>query len=127
MNPPRSSGRSAAVAALALSLCTLPWTAGCRRDAAHQGGCLSGAPGCQLPTPCQPLAFSCPGGDTLTVKPLAATDVASLPRGADALGSAGDVLISNGLATVVIAGLNTQNYLDPNGGSILDLSSRTGG
>jgi hypothetical protein len=119
------TGRSAALAALAL--CTLPWTSGCKRDAAHQDGCLSGAPGCKLPTPCPRLAFSCPGGDTLTVKPIAAADVAGLPRGADALGSAGDVLLSNGKASAVIVGLNKQNYLDPNGGSILDLSSRTGG
>src|SRR4051812_43194796 len=109
MSPPRLSGRSAALAALAL--CTLPWMAGCKRDAAHQGGCLSGAPDCQLPTPCPQLAFSCPSGDTLVVKSIAASDVAGLPRGSDALGSTGDVLISNGKASAVIVGLNKQNYL----------------
>ncbi|HVE87831.1 MAG TPA: CehA/McbA family metallohydrolase [Myxococcales bacterium] len=110
-----------------LVACAVPWMSGCRRDAAHQGGCLSGAPGCTLPTPCPQITFACPGGDALSVRTLAQGDLGSVPGGPNALASKGDVMISNGKATAVIAALGEQNYLDPNGGSILDLTSRSGG
>jgi len=125
MSPPRLLRRNPALVA-ALALCTLPWMTACRRDAAHQGGCLSGARDCKLPTPCQQLQFACPGGDTLSVKLLQDGDVAAI-TGPNALGSTGDFQISNGQATAIVAGLNKQNYLDPNGGSLLDLSSNTAG
>ncbi|HYV46110.1 MAG TPA: CehA/McbA family metallohydrolase [Myxococcaceae bacterium] len=126
MSPPRLHARTAALAALAL--CTLPWMAGCKRDEAHQGGCLSGAQGCVLPTPCPKLTFSCPGGDAAldAVTLTTASDVAAAPRRDNALASIGDVLLTNGKATAVISGLNKQNFLDPNGGSLLDLASKTG-
>lgn len=91
---------------------------GCAKE-----GCLGGDEGCVVPSPCPKVAFTCDAaalGSQLAVKTLASG--AERLGGWDALGSTGDVQLSNAFATVVIAGLGHQNYLDPNGGSILDLA-----
>jgi hypothetical protein len=87
---------------------------GCAKE-----GCLGGEDGCRVPPPCQKVAFTCAGGGTLTVERITAPS--QRPGGWNALGAKGDVKLSNGLVEVVIAGIGSQNYLDPHGGSILDL------
>ncbi|MCC6336344.1 MAG: hypothetical protein IT380_20455 [Myxococcales bacterium] len=89
--------------------------AGCAKE-----GCLGGEDGCRVPPPCQKVAFTCSGGGALSVETISAP--AQRPGGWNALGARGDVKLSNGVVDLVIAGVGTQNYLDPNGGSILDLS-----
>lgn len=54
------------------------------------------------------------------------TNVADRSKGTNALASHEDYLLENAFTKVVIAGIGNQNYLDPNGGSVLDLSTRTG-
>lgn len=86
-------------------------------------GCLGGAPECQVPAPCPTLAFpeSC-DDPLLEVRVLAPGD--PLPGGLAAIGGFGDIVLGNSKAVAVIAALGNQNYLDPNGGSLLDLSAR---
>ncbi len=88
---------------------------GCRRE-----GCLGGEEGCRLPTPCEKLAFSC-DVKTLSVRRLQGAD--PVAGGLDAIAAAGDIQLSNGVVTAVIAGIGNANLLDPNGGSLLDLST----
>lgn len=108
-----SSSRLSALAAfcaLALSV------SGCKSE-----GCLGGEEGCRIPTPCQEVQFSCEA-TSLEVRVLGPGDAP--PGGQNALGARGDVLIGNSRIVAVIAGIGNQNYLDPNGGSLLDLSIR---
>lgn len=95
----------ALVAALSVSSC-------------QKEGCLSGDPACVVPPPCQKVTFTCEA-TALSIDTI--TSSTQRPGGLDALGAKGDVKLSNDLVDVVIAGLGNQNYLDPNGGSILDL------
>ncbi len=98
---------------LTLSLCAAPlWS--CRPES-----CLSGAADCKVVPACSRLSFEC------SAQPLELTVIDTLepgPRSPDAQGARGDIRLSNGRATAVIAGLGNQNDLDPNGGSLLDLS-----
>lgn len=85
-------------------------------------GCLSGQPGCKIPTPCQKVQFECSASaaGALSIRRI---DAASQrPGGSAALGTVGDVLLQNQFAQVVIADIGHRHYLDPNGGSILDLA-----
>lgn len=84
-------------------------------------GCLGGEAGCRVPPPCPKVAFECSSSE-LSVKTI--ESVMERPGGWNGLGTVGDVKLSNGQVDVVIAALGTQNYLDPNGGSILDLAPR---
>lgn len=101
----------AALAAVALS--------GCEKE-----GCLGGDANCKVPPPCPKIAFTCEPalGEMLEVKTI--DSVSQRPGGWNGLGTVGDVKLSNGFVDVVIAGIGTQNFLDPNGGSILDLAPR---
>jgi hypothetical protein len=109
------SKRTVAVLAAAL-FATVPFLQACGKP-----GCLGGDAKCRVPTPCTAIEYQCTPNAPLTVKTLSATD--TVPGGWDALGARGDVLLSNDKVTVVVAGLGNQNFLDPNGGSILDLST----
>ncbi len=101
----------AGLAAVALS--------GCQKE-----GCLNGETNCRVPPPCPKVAFTCDAalGDQLAVARI--DSVTQRPGGLNALGTVGDVKLSNGFVDVVIANIGTQNFLDPNGGSILDLAPR---
>ncbi len=88
---------------------------GCRRE-----GCLGGEEGCRLPSPCQALAFTCEGG-AVAIRRLEAAEPSA--GGLDGMGARGDILLSNGQVRAVIAGLGNANYLDPGGGSLLDLTT----
>ncbi|MHB8872723.1 MAG: CehA/McbA family metallohydrolase [Myxococcaceae bacterium] len=111
------TNRLASMAALTAVLLA-PWVlGGCSKE-----GCLTGEPGCRVPSPCQQLAFECSSTYGLDVH--AITDARrDRPAGADGLASNGDVLLTNGTVTAVIDRIGSQNYLDPNGGSLLDLAN----
>ncbi|PZR13971.1 MAG: hypothetical protein DI536_11655 [Archangium gephyra] len=96
------------VAAFALS--------GCQKE-----GCLGGEDGCRVPPPCPRVTFACSTSE-LAVKRIESP--MERPGGWNGLGTVGDVKLTNGLVEVVIANIGTQNYLDPNGGSIIDLGPR---
>lgn len=113
----RSACAALVTAAVALS--------GCSRDKSFTGGCLSGSPGCTVAPPCDQLAYQCSAPGQLQVFVIDDSNLGQVPKGGNALGAKGDILLSNGTATAVIAGLGNQNYIDPSGGSLLDLS--TGG
>lgn len=81
--------------------------------------CLSGDPACVVASPCPKVSFEC-SASTLAIETIASPSMR--PGGWNAMGARGDVRLSNAFADVVIAGLDTQNYLDPNGGSLLDLA-----
>lgn len=91
-------------------------------SACKKEGCLGGEAGCRVPSPCQKVSFSCSGTGALVLQTL--DGQAAAPGGWDSLGARGDVLIGNDQVVAVIAGLGNQNYLDPNGGSLLDLGRR---
>lgn len=103
----------------ALALSVVGALAGCQKE-----GCLGGNATCRVPSPCPRVEFTCDAAlaDQLAVGPL--TSAAERPGGLNALGAVGDVKLANAHVEVVIAKLGTQNYLDPNGGSILDLAPR---
>lgn len=88
---------------------------GCAKE-----GCLGGEDGCRVPPPCPKVTFTCSSPGALTIERIATP--ADRPGGWNALGAKGDVKLSNGVVDLVIADIGTQNLLDPNGGSILDLS-----
>ncbi len=90
---------------------------GCQKE-----GCLNGEPNCRVPQPCPKVAFTCEPAlsELLRVAPI--DSVTQRPGGLNGLGTVGDVKLSNGFVDVVIANIGTQNFLDPNGGSILDLA-----
>jgi hypothetical protein len=84
-------------------------------------GCLGGAEGCRVESPCQALSYTCEGG-SLELKVLAKSDEAR--PGLDALSSEGDIQLGNDRVVAVIAKLGNQNNLDPGGGGLLDLYNR---
>ncbi|MDP2276483.1 MAG: hypothetical protein Q8N23_14125 [Archangium sp.] len=90
---------------------------GCQKE-----GCLNGEADCRVPPPCPRVAFTCEPSlsELLRVAPI--DSVTQRPGGLNGLGTVGDVKLSNGFVDVVIANIGTQNFLDPNGGSILDLA-----
>src|SRR3990167_2359123 len=92
---------------------------GCEKE-----GCLGGETDCRVPPPCPKVAFTCDAALTDQLSVARIDSVSQRPGGLNALGTVGDVKLSNGFVDVVIANIGTQNYLDPNGGSILDLSPR---
>ncbi len=103
--------------ALAGALATALGLSGCAKE-----GCLSGEATCQVPSPCPKVTFTC---DATNADKLAVTTIASKterPGGWNALGAKGDLKLTNGFVEVVLAGVGNQNLLDPNGGSLLDLT-----
>ncbi len=99
--------------------CLLALLAACAAGCGERS-CLRGEAGCRVVSPCRTLAPACASDAALLVKKL---DQAGLPGAGlrDTLGSTGDVLLANGQVEVVISGLGNQNYLDIEGGSLLDL------
>ena len=85
-------------------------------------GCLDGTPGCVVPSPCPDVAFACAQGETFA-RPWTADDP-DRPRGPDALGASGDILLGNDRITVVIEALDHPHYIAPTGGMILDVVNR---
>lgn len=102
----------AAVAALAML------GSGCTKQ-----GCLTGEAGCVVPSPCGKVAFTCAETDGAKLEIFTVTDAGVRNGGHNALATLGDVVLQNAHTQVVIAGLGHQNFLDPNGGSILDLAT----
>jgi hypothetical protein len=101
----------------ALLLLPLPWLlAGCEPE-----GCLTGADGCVVPSPCQDLAFTCDGGST-EVYTLGASD--TYPTENDTLAAAGDIVLANEQIIAVIEALDHPHYIGPTGGGLIDLYSR---
>lgn len=103
------------LAALSLAAAPAPLILGCSKQ-----GCLGQEAGCRVAPPCRALQPSC-GSDSLDVRVI--SSASERPGGSNALGAKGDVRLSNGQVEAVIAGLGNQNYVDPNGGSILDLAN----
>jgi len=90
---------------------------GCAKE-----GCLGNEKGCKVVPPCQKVTFTCDASAADKLSVLKLESVSQRPGGWDALGTVGDVKLSNAFTDVVIAGIGNQNYLDPNGGGILDLA-----
>ena len=118
---------------LAASLALIGLTlAGCKKES-----CLGNDEGCRVASPCEKLSYSCEAasGSSLELRVLTPTDrragshapgtgADTVPGGLNALGARGDILLGNDRAVAVIAGIGNTNLLDPNGGSLLDLSAR---
>ncbi len=117
--------------ALCLALAGLT-LAGCKKES-----CLGNEDGCRVVSPCEKLSYSCEAasGSKLELRTLTPEDrragshapgtgVDTVPGGLNALGARGDILLGNERAVAVIAGIGNNNLLDPNGGSLLDLSAR---
>jgi hypothetical protein len=103
---------------LAVAVALVALSSGCAKES-----CLSGEASCVVASPCPKVSFECGGMNAqLAIDTISST--AQRPGGWNGLGAKGDVKLSNAFADVVIAGLGTQNFLDPNGGSILDLAPR---
>ena len=100
------------MAGLTFALLLLP---GCKPE-----GCLGGGAGCKLPTPCASLRFACTESADLDIRVLKPGD--ARPGGLDALGANGDVLLQSGKVSAVISAIGNQNYLDINGGALIDLA-----
>ena len=117
--------------ALCLALAGLT-LAGCKKES-----CLGNDEGCRVVSPCDKLSYSCEAasGSKLELRTLTpddrragsdgtSTGAETVPGGLNALGARGDILLGNDRAVAVIAGIGNTNLLDPNGGSLLDLSAR---
>jgi hypothetical protein len=98
-------------------LCFLPLIQSCKKE-----GCLGQEAECRVAKPCSKLVIpkmDFRAGD-LTADVIANTEQRS--PGLNSLGVVGDVKLSNELVSATISQIGEQNYLDPNGGSILDLA-----
>ncbi len=85
-------------------------------------GCMNGeVDTCEVPSPCQPLSFSCEDGfvDLRIIR-----DRSEVPGGLDSLGAVGDVLLANDQVEVVIEAIGNANYFAPSGGFITDFATR---
>ncbi len=102
--------------ALALSLtltCGAPETVGCLG---------SGDPACVPPSPCGAVTYACT--PTAPARTYRIERAAQRPPGLDALGSVGDLVLENGLVTVVIDAVDHPHHLATSGGHLLDLAPR---
>jgi len=76
---------------------------------------------CTVPSPCEGIdGFVCSTGEVAVKIVETAADV---PGGLDALGSPGDVRLSNDRVVVIIDALDHPHYLAPTGGGLLDMST----
>ncbi len=91
-------------------------SAGCGKE-----GCLAGEDGCEVPSPCQQLAFQC-ADPTVELKVISSAD--EVPGGLDAMGAVGDFLLQNSKVQAVIDALDHPTDLAPTGGAVLDLADR---
>lgn len=104
-----------------LLVATLLPTAALLPSGCESEGCLRGEQGCEVPSACQALAFTCADP---TVELAVMTAASQGPGGLDAMGAAGDWLLRNAEVEVVIDGLDHPAHFAPTGGSILDLANR---
>ena len=104
----------------AASLAALP--SGCAKDT-----CLGGEKNCRVAAPCGKIAFSCDAADGAALQVFRLDSPTQRPQGTNALAVPGDVMLKNKYAQVVIADIGHRHYVDPNGGSILDLSATGNG
>lgn len=110
------------------ALCLLAVFAVALAFAAHAGcsreGCLAGKDAaCIVPPPCDALSFTCAPGATGIVSSRIIGEGDVVPGGLDALGAAGDIMLSNDRIVAVIDALDHPNFVAPTGGAILDLST----
>jgi hypothetical protein len=84
-------------------------------------GCLTNADGCEVPSPCTELQYTCDGGSS-EVRVLGPTD--PIPGGMDALGAPGDILLGNDKVVAVLDAPDHPHYIAPSGGALLDLTTR---
>src|SRR5262245_1645103 len=89
-------------------------TSGCDKTS-----CLRGDDGCRIASPCEKLTLACETPEPLEIATI--DDKSQRPEGRNALGAVGDIRFANGHLVAVVAGLGTQHYLDPSGGSLIDL------
>ncbi|MBL8954678.1 MAG: CehA/McbA family metallohydrolase [Myxococcaceae bacterium] len=90
-------------------------------------GCVGGEASCKVEPPCPKVTFTCDTSSAAALSVGRITDaLTERPSGSNALASNGDYVLENAFTRVVIANVGNQNYLDPNGGSLLDLTTRTG-
>jgi hypothetical protein len=89
-------------------------------------GCLGQDANCRVPSPCQKYQPTQSGSPAL-LKVGALSNKSQRSGGINALGAVGDVKLSNQFLEATISQIGNQNYLDPNGGSILDLTPVTNG
>jgi len=76
---------------------------------------------CTVPSPCEGLdEFTCSAG-TVAIKIV--ESAADVPGGLDALGSPGDIRLSNDKVVVIIDALDHPHYVGPTGGALLDMST----
>ena len=99
-----------------LSALLLCFTTSCTKNS-----CLGGQETCTVAPPCPKVSFTCDAANADALSVITITDGSQRPGGWAAIGAKGDIKLSNAFTEVVLAGIGTQNYLDPNGGSILDL------
>ena len=85
-------------------------------------GCLDpSVDDCTVPSPCAGIdEFVCQSGEVAIKIVESAEDV---PGGLDALGSPGDIRLSNDRVVVIIDALDHPHYVGPTGGAILDMST----
>ncbi|MCO4771030.1 MAG: PHP domain-containing protein [Deltaproteobacteria bacterium] len=85
-------------------------------------GCLDPSDDeCTVPSPCEGIdEFTCTGGEVAIKIVESAADV---PGGLDALGSPGDIRLSNDKVVVIIDALDHPHYVGPTGGALLDMST----
>ena len=100
-----------------LILASLAALSGCPKE-----GCLDpSVDDCTVPSPCEDLrGYICSSGIASVEIIMTPEDV---PGGLDALGSPGDVLLSNDRIVAVVEALDHPHYLAPTGGSLLDLGT----
>lgn len=103
-------------AGLGLIAATAP--IGCSRE-----GCLDDDAACVVPSPCEKLEFTCPGGSA-EVRVVERGE--ELVGGLSALGAIGDFRLSNDRIVAIVEGLDHPHYLGPSGGNLIDLTTRDG-
>lgn len=103
--------------ALALFSLVLAAVSGCQKE-----GCLGNDERCRVPPPCPKVSFSCEASSANRLAVKVVEGPGDRPGGWNALASRGDVKLSNAFVEVVIAGIGSPSMLDPNGGSIRDLT-----
>ena len=94
---------------------------GCAKE-----GCLTNDPGCHVKPPCPKVTFTC---DESLASELSVDTIQTAlqrPRGWDAIGTKGDVLLKNAFTQAVVAAIGNQTNLDPGGGSLVDLATPNG-
>ncbi len=85
-------------------------------------GCLSGDAKCEVPSPCPKVQLSCDASNAGALAVATVDSTAQRPKGWDADAAKGDVLLQNAFTQAVIAGIGNVRYLDPSGGSLIDLA-----